>query len=186
MSMNQNIEQNRMPEVLITNWNIDIIKELVESEDYRQDLTEALLNNKLMASKDSDQIYEFYTDGSLVDRGKGRDQTKMGAAWLQVTGATPHSIFQSGVHDWPSSSRAEATAILTTLLIVPRGKEVIIHTDSQNCIDIFKKISKADPKIISKRWLKINNWSIWHNILEVKSKKDIRLNQRKSKLTPET
>ena len=126
--------------------------------------------------------YEFYTDGSLINRGATNDlETKMGAAWIQTQGLSPNSHFCTGAQDWPSSCKAEATAIITAILTIPRNNKAIIYTDSQNCIDIFEKISKTDPKLTCRRWLKIKNWSIWHNILDLIHKKEIQLHLKKVK-----
>ena len=160
-----------MQEVLITDWDIKIIQDLVESEEYKKDLTKALLNNKFPnhtasntfptsyynSALDHNSAFEFYTDGSLINRGAKEEETKMGAAWLQSKGPTPSSNFVCGVQNWPSSCRAEATAILIAILTVPREKVIKIYTDSQNCIDTFKKVAKIDPKLTTRRWLKINN-----------------------------
>src|SRR3954468_14225116 len=89
------------------------------------------------------------------------------------------SHFLCDVQSWPSSSRAEATVILTVLLTVPREKYVIIFTDSQNCIDTFLKIFKKDSKLIYRCWLKINNRSIWYNILDITRKKIFILTSKK-------
>jgi ribonuclease HI len=89
--------------------------------------------------------------------------------------------FGCGVQDWPSSSRAEATAILTALLVTPRGSKVIIVTDSLNCITTHKKLARVDPKLTYKRWLKVKNWSIWSNVMEIIKKKELRLELKKIK-----
>jgi ribonuclease HI len=56
-------------------------------------------------------------------------------------------------------------AIATALLTVPENKRVEIHTDSQNCIDTYSKLSTNSPKQTYKRWLKTNNWSVWSIII---------------------
>ena len=89
--------------------------------------------------------------------------------------------FECGVQDWPLSCRAEVTAILVTLLATPRDNETTIITDSQNCITTYKLISKEDPKLTHRRWLKVKNWSIWSNIIEIVKKKDLKLLFKKVK-----
>ena len=145
-----NRNHERIQEVAIQDWDIEIIENLVDSEQHRDELIKALNKNKLEMISNSSRCFKFYTDGSLVNRGSRSNQTKMGAAWIQVEDTTPESSFQSGVQDWPSACRAEATAIITALLTVPREAKAIIVTDSQNCIDTYNRISKADPRLTTK------------------------------------
>jgi ribonuclease HI len=170
-------------DVIIQNCDIEIITNLVLSEDYKKDLIALLLNNMSHNQKNNNQeTYEFYTDGSLINRGATNGlETKMGSAWIQTQGPSPNSSFCAGVQDWPSSCKAEATAILTAILTIPRNNKAIIYTDSQNCIDTFAEISKANPKLTCRRWLKIKNWSIWHNISDLIHKKEIQLSLKKVK-----
>ena len=75
--------QNRILEtafVTIVPWKIESIKALVESEIHRQELITAYKNNVDMPSKRSQLIYEFYTDGSMYNR--GQQEITMGAAWI--------------------------------------------------------------------------------------------------------
>ena len=64
-------------EVLIKDWDEEIITSMIESEEYRDTLIERLLENR-KGQQDEDTEYEYYTDGSLIDR--GTENTKMGAA----------------------------------------------------------------------------------------------------------
>jgi ribonuclease HI len=99
----------------------------------------------------------------------------MGAAWIQTSGPQPGSYFKTGVENWPSASRPEAMAIATALLTVPENKRVEIHTDSQNCIDTYSKLSTNSPKQTYKRWLKTNNWSVWSIIINTTKGKKLDL-----------
>ena len=74
-----NILQNR-PIIVIEDWDIKIIDDLVISEDYKTDLILALENNKKSKYFEDPPQYEFYTDGSLINRGLEEKETKMGAA----------------------------------------------------------------------------------------------------------
>ena len=91
-----------------------------------------------------------------------RDQQEvtMGAAWIQTKGPNPESWHATGVENWSSSIRAEATAIATALLMILSNGKVTIHTDSQACIDIYNRLNSPSPKQTHKRWLKEKNWSL--------------------------
>lgn len=159
----------KVSNVVIENWESKLIDTLVISKEHKNQLTNLLV--QYIKKETTNTIeYEFYTDGSLSQRSS--QEVKMGAAWIQTSGPIPGSIFKTGLEDWPSSSRAEVTAIATALLTVPQNRSVKIYTDSQNCIDTYTKLISNSPKLTAKRWLKINNWSLWSIILEaVKSKK---------------
>ena len=55
---------------------------------------------------------------------RGQQEITMGAAWIQTKGPNPESWQATGVENWPSSTRAEATAIATALLTVPANSKV--------------------------------------------------------------
>jgi ribonuclease HI len=171
-------------EVLIEDWDEKIIRDLIEPGEHRDGIIERLWNNKKAQARLQLELeYEYYTDGSLIDRGTEGEikETKMGAAWIQTEGPVPLSSFKCGVVDWPSSCRAEVTAILVALLATPKDSKVNIKTDSRNCIETFRSLSRIDPKRTYRRWLKIKNWSIWSNIMEVIKKKNINLSLKKVK-----
>jgi hypothetical protein len=147
---NNTSHKNMMPLVLIDNWDVEIIKELVTSDEHKEELIEALLNNNHILQQNPQKLFEFYTDGSLINRGIEGKEARMGAAWIQTKGPCSDNNFSSGVQNWPSACRAEATAILTALLTVPRKKKVTIFTDSQSCIDTYSRTSKKDPKLTHK------------------------------------
>jgi hypothetical protein len=126
----------------IANWRTEIINKHISSQEHKDELNKVLIQN--LSKETSEPIYEFYTDGSLIDR--GTETMKMGAAWLQTSGPNPGSLFFTEVSDWPSSFRAETTAILTAILTVTPNSKVTIYTDSQNCIDTYNKLTNPDPK----------------------------------------
>ena len=127
-------------------------------------MLEAVLKNQEKDNKNVKATYEFYTDGSLKDRGSLK--SVMGSSWIQTLGPNPNTIFKMGSLSWPSSSKAKALAIFTVLLTVPEKRKVKIVTDSQTCIDIFRKLSLPHPKFTKKKLFKVNNWSIWTKIIE--------------------
>jgi len=157
-----------------------LIYKWISTELYQKQLIQAYENNLF---KDPDNIrstYEFYTDGSLKNR--GNENTAMGSSWIQTQGPNPNSNFKAGSKSWPSSSKAKALAILTALLTVSPGKNVDIYTDSQTCINTFDKIMDPHPKFTKKKLLKIKNWSIWTKISEIQQSKDLLINLNKVKV----
>jgi len=149
-------EREKVTGVLIEDWDEKIVKDLVKSKEYRDSLISKLWENKRALRQENtaqqetglECEYEYYTDGSLIDRGIEEEmkETKMGAAWIQTKGPRLLSSFKCGLKDWPSSCRAEAVAILIALLVTPGDNKVTIITDSRSCIETFRSLSKTDPK----------------------------------------
>ena len=154
---------------------IKYIEEYISSEDYREDIIKAYKNNKKgLREKESHSTIEFYTDGSL--RGRGTQETTMGAAVIQTKGPCPGSSLLAGVNNWPSACRAEATAIMLAILTTPRNCKVTVCTDSQGSIDMFNRLEKENPQRIYKKWLKEKNWSIWSIIVDTVRRKKLTIN----------
>jgi len=181
-------EREEIREIVIEDWDEKIIQESVKTVKYREELVKILEENKKTQDQETteEQEYEYYTDRSLTNRNTEEEigETeimRMGAAWIQTKGPKIDQNFGCGVQNWPSSSRAEVTAILTALLVTPRKSKVVIVTDSINCITTYKKLSKVDPRLSHKRWLKIKNWSIWSKIIEVIKKKELKVELKKVK-----
>src|SRR2546423_14752425 len=106
-------------------------------------------------------IWEFYTDGSLktID-----DIKKMAIDWILVSTNNSNSIeveFSAANFGWPSFTKAEVLAILSTILVVPPHSKMKIYTDSKNAIQQFKKYKK---ELSVRRQLKINNQISWNTI----------------------
>jgi ribonuclease HI len=122
---------------------------LIKSESHKQELIEAYTTN-ISKSRETPQItYEFYTDGSLYNR--GQQEITMGAAWIQTKGPNMGSWQATGVENWPSLTRAETMAIAIALLTVPPDSKVKIYIDSQACIDTYNRLNSPSPKQIYKR-----------------------------------
>jgi len=106
-------------------------------------------------------IWEFYTDGSL----KTIDNTKkMAIGWILVNTNNSNSIeveFSAVNFGWPSSTKAEVLAILSTILVVPPHSKMKIYTDSKNAIQQFEQYKK---ELSVRRQLKINNQISWNTI----------------------
>jgi ribonuclease HI/endonuclease/exonuclease/phosphatase family metal-dependent hydrolase len=165
--------------VTIEPWEIEGISSLVKSETHKQELIVAYRTNMNKSLKHPQTVYEFYTDGSMFNR--GQQEVTMGAAWIQTKGPNPGSWHATGVENWPSSTRAETTAITTALLTVPSNSKVTIHTDSQACIDTYNRLNRSSPKQTHKRWLKEKNWSLWSIIIDTTKKRNINLHLNKVK-----
>ena len=65
---------------MIDPWEIENINALVQSEEYKQELVSAYIKNIERSTIQSQTIYEFYTDGSMFNR--GQEKVAMGAAWI--------------------------------------------------------------------------------------------------------
>ena len=89
--------------------------------------------------------------------------------------------FLTGIQNWSSSTRVEITAITIVLLIIPLNNKVIIYTDNQNSIDIFNRLTKINPKLTQKKWIKENNWSLWLIIIDIIKKRNLDLTLKKVK-----
>lgn len=171
-----NIGNERITGVEIEDHGTQIIQEYVRSQEHIQHLQKeysANVHNHLQ------QTFCFYTDGSM---GKSKDQSiRMGAAWIQVTGPNPGSFFTSGVDNWPSALRAELTAIVLVLLVVPNKCSIEIRTDSASCISIYNTLSRPHPKNSIKKMMKIPNWQLWMRLLDLITRKEISLQLTKVK-----
>ncbi|GBC27805.1 ribonuclease H-like domain-containing protein [Rhizophagus irregularis DAOM 181602=DAOM 197198] len=86
-----------------------------------------------------DSQYTFYTDGSLIN-----------------LGTSDRGI----IHDWPSSSRAEAAAIYAALSASPVNSVVHIYTDSQSSIEGLKHCLLSDYSD-SRLYYKTTNFELW-------------------------
>src|SRR5438876_444747 len=109
------------------------------TSENKQELIAAYTTNVNRSSEQPQTIYEFYTDGSMYNR--GQQEVTMGAAWIQTKGPNPESWHATGVENWPSSTRAETTAIATALLTILPNAKVTIHIDSQVCIDTYNRLN---------------------------------------------
>ncbi|PKY51571.1 hypothetical protein RhiirA4_468694, partial [Rhizophagus irregularis] len=87
-----------------------------------------------------DSSYTFYTDGSLINL--GTNEVSM------------------VIHDWPSSSRAEAAAIYAALSASPANSFVKIYTDSQTAIDDLKHCLSFTYSN-SRLYYKTTNFELW-------------------------
>ncbi|GBC05771.1 hypothetical protein RclHR1_06410008 [Rhizophagus clarus] len=83
--------------------------------------------------------FEFYTDGSVVDL--SQETCSMTFAFSQTHPSTPLIHYSTSIENWPSSFKAELSAVVVALLLVPSHSSVIIHTDSQSIVERFNHLS---------------------------------------------
>ncbi|CAB4423755.1 unnamed protein product [Rhizophagus irregularis] len=110
-----------------------------------------------------DSQYTFYTDGSLINL--GTNEVSMGWGWVQIVqdAGFLNSIatYKHGIiHDWPSSSRAEAAAVYAALSASPMSSNIKIYTDSQTAIDGLKQCSSTTYSN-SRLYYKTTNFELW-------------------------
>ena len=177
MSIQNTIQQ--IPNIIIKNISCQLIERWITTREHKERLTGQYNNNVILDAQTNKNLYEFYTDGSLKDR--GNKKSLMGSAWIQTLGPNPGTTFQCSTINWPSSSKAEAIAIFTALLTIPEFREVEIFTDSQVCIDTHYKVQKSHPKFTKRRLLKIKNWTIWTKIKETIQSKNLKVKLTKVK-----
>jgi len=163
-------------EVEIEDTGVLIIKDNIESEEYK----EALIREYRLNLQSVDALsFQFYTDGSLGNSSDG--EKRMGAAWVQTEGPNQGNFFAAGVTDWPSSYRAEIVAIILAMLTVPQNSEIEIVTDSASCINTFHRLYKPSPKHTIRRWIKEKNWSLWMRLFEIIRRKRLQVKFKKVK-----
>ncbi|CAB4417816.1 unnamed protein product [Rhizophagus irregularis] len=130
-----------------------------------------------------DSCYTFYTDGSLINL--GTKEVSMGWGWVQIVQDSGFlnsiAAYKHGViHDWPSSSRAEAAAIYAALSASPTNSVVKIYTDSQTAIDDLKRCSSSIYSN-SRLYYKTTNFELWAIIQKLINDKNLSVSPFKVK-----
>jgi len=98
---------------------------------------------------------EAYTDGSCK-----RQQHTMGWASLVTSGPTIGQALMNGTTSpRASATRAEALAILQ-LAQAHRGMDLIVYTDSKNCVDALRSLRRA----IAGEFANTKNEDVWRQI----------------------
>ncbi|GBB91969.1 hypothetical protein RclHR1_19460001 [Rhizophagus clarus] len=119
---------------------------------------------EILVSFSQDTTIEIYTDGAC--NLEQRQDITMGIRWHITQPSTPLPItFSGSCKHFPSSTKAEAYAICTALLICPSRSKVHIYTDSLCCINTFHTITKR--LTTPRRQLKIPNHNIWFIIAKI-------------------
>ncbi|PKY60404.1 hypothetical protein RhiirA4_484066 [Rhizophagus irregularis] len=146
----------------VTSLNLqeNIILDLLEPSTSRNDL---LVIQQTLASFDNSDyyIFEFFTDGSLIDLGS--EQCSISCAFAQISDLfdLPHVEFSTTIDKWPSAYRGELLAVILALCVVPRDSKVRINTDSLNVITQFDKLKKSRFTQTSREYFKCNNNFLW-------------------------
>ncbi|GET54481.1 ribonuclease H-like domain-containing protein [Rhizophagus irregularis DAOM 181602=DAOM 197198] len=122
---------------------------------------EVAASSSVMFSPDSH--YTFYTDGSLINL--GTSDVSMEWGWVQIVKDSGFlnsiATYKRGIiHDWLSSSRAEAAAIYAVLSASPANSVVHIYTDSQSSIESLKHCFLSDYSN-SRFYYKTTNFELW-------------------------
>ncbi|CAB4417842.1 unnamed protein product [Rhizophagus irregularis] len=131
-----------------------------------------------------DSCYTFYTDDSLINL--GTKEVSMGWGWVQIVQDSGFlnsiAAYKHGViHDWPSSSRAEAAAIYAALSASPANSVVKIYTDSQTAIDDLKRCSSSIYSN-SHLYYKTTNFELWAIIQKLINDKNLSVSPFKVKV----
>jgi ribonuclease HI len=146
---------------------------LNQSENIILDLLEPLnsCNNLLIIQKtlssfnnNTQYIFEFYTDGSLINLGTEQCSTSCSFAHLNTEFDIPQVEFATKIDNWPSAYRGELLAVILALCVVPKNSKVRINTDSLNVLTQFEKLKKINFHQTSREYFKNNNNYLW-NIL---------------------
>jgi ribonuclease HI len=146
--LNQHVQDVMPPEDHISKiWSLD--RELHEKLTNLQGLLSALTS------------LSFYTDGSVRDL--LLPTCRMGIGWT-LDHTTIKADFSASAAINPSSSKAEALAILSVLTVCPANSKVTIYTDSQTCIFNYQKML---TQYRYRKLLKIKNHDIWKSIMKV-------------------
>ncbi|GBB87698.1 hypothetical protein RclHR1_01420001 [Rhizophagus clarus] len=118
--------------------------------------------------RDSKQVnYTAYTDGSLQHLGS--NDITMTYGFILIDDASNEIRFKSSISHWPSSTRAEIMAVVTTLLVLPRNSHITIHTDSQATIDGFHSHITTIVNFLPRLYFTWNSnnflWLLLYNIV---------------------
>ncbi|GBB97861.1 hypothetical protein RclHR1_30910002 [Rhizophagus clarus] len=110
--------------------------------------------------------YQYYTDGSLINLGS--PEVSMGWSWVQIIHDAGYlnsvAAYAHGtIRNWPSSTRAETTAIFAALCVTPEDSVVSLYTDSQSAIDGLHSCASS-TYTNSRFYYKTTNFELWASI----------------------
>jgi ribonuclease HI len=111
-----------------------------------------------------------YTDGSLSYY---QEQGFMGIGWKIIDQTNKEYTFQAQTENFPSSTKAELSAIALVLMVMPSFSSVNIYTDSQTAITAITKSNNYNPTKIMRKY---TNWLILNKIQEITQQKHININ----------
>ncbi|GBB86342.1 hypothetical protein RclHR1_12760010 [Rhizophagus clarus] len=110
--------------------------------------------------------YRYYTDGSLISL--GTPEVSMGWSWVQLIPDAGYlnsiaTYVHGTIHNWPSSTRAEAAAIYAALSVSLDDSTITIYTDSQAAIDGLN-LCASSSYTNSRLYYKTPNFELWASI----------------------
>jgi ribonuclease HI len=109
----------------------------------------------------SHNTFSAYTDGSLT---YFKETKFMGFGWTLQGPNNQHFNFQGQTTNFSSSTRAEITAILTLITIIPNNSSITIFTDSQAALQAINKSFHISP---TQGMRKYKNWPLLDKIIEI-------------------
>ncbi|GES86412.1 ribonuclease H-like domain-containing protein [Rhizophagus clarus] len=115
-------------------------------------------------------IFEFYTDGSLINPGSKQCSISCSFALLQNTFNIPEVEFSCTVEKWPSAYRGELLAVTLALIVIPPNSKVMIKTDSLNVISQFEQLKKSRFSQSAREYFKTNNNFLWNVLIRIITK----------------
>jgi ribonuclease HI len=157
--------QNTLTSSHVTSLNQseNIILELLEPSNSRNNLL--IIQRTLSSFNNNTQcIFEFYTDGSLINLGTEQCSVNCSFAHLNTEFDIPQVEFATKIDNWPSAYRGELLAVILALCVVPKNNKVRINTDSLNVLTQFENLKKVHFHQTSREYFKNNNNHLW-NIL---------------------
>ncbi|CAB4391259.1 unnamed protein product [Rhizophagus irregularis] len=86
----------------------------------------------------------------------------MDHGWIFSSDLNANITYSGASREWASSTKAELLAIITALIVCPPSSTITIHTDSNNCINTYNKLSS--PKLTARRFQNINNCTLWNTL----------------------
>ncbi|GES99352.1 hypothetical protein GLOIN_2v1777499 [Rhizophagus clarus] len=115
-------------------------------------------------------IFEFYTDGSLINPGSEQCSISCSFALLQNIFDIPEVEFSCTFEKWPSAYRGELLAVTLALIVVPPNSKVMIKTDSLNVISQFEQLKKSRFSQSAREYFKTNNNVLWNVLIRIITK----------------
>jgi hypothetical protein len=103
--------------VTTLNQSDNIILDLLEPSNSRNNLL--IIQITLSSFNNNTQcIFEFYTDGSLINLGTEQCSTSCSFAHLNTEFDVPQVEFATKIDNWPSAYRGELLAVILALCVV--------------------------------------------------------------------
>ena len=113
--------------------------------------------------------FSAFTDGSLSTF---KNTKFMGFGWILQEYNNQQYTFQGQITNFTSSTRAEITAILTLIVIIPNNSSITIFTDNQAALQAINNSFHISPV---QGLRKYKNWSLLDKIVETCHNRKIHL-----------